>query len=229
MCRINNIWNGTDVFIIGGGASLIQQFNIPVDLCKKVRTGQSRSIVYSEYLKSLHNKNVIGVNVAYALGDWVDICFFGDAGFHWISKEHLKEYKGILVSCHEKFKNSDSVIYYERDKKRYGISRNESQVCWNDNSGGAAVNLAVHMGAKRIILVGFDMAVDSEGNEHWHNEYKLTNKGNHNSPNRIVDYSKFKRAFEAITSDLKELGISIYSLGDKTALNGVVPIKLEDL
>jgi hypothetical protein len=53
--RIPKMWKGQTVFIIGGGPSLN---GTPLHL--------------------IHEHRVIGVNCAYMLGDWVDVCWFGD-------------------------------------------------------------------------------------------------------------------------------------------------------
>jgi len=207
-------WAGQDVYIIGGGASLIPLFGIPSHLVTKVREGIMRPTVFSPFLRYLHNKNVIGVNVAFELGGWIDIAFFGDAGFHTISHEKLENFPNRIITCHEKFKRFPRIEYIEKDlNKKYGISSNPNQICWNRNSGCAAMDLAVKLGADRIILIGFDFGFEAGGNEHWHNHYKLANKANHNNENRDPSiYGIFKLAFEGILSDLNRLSIPIYRL-----------------
>lgn len=42
-------------------------------------------------------------------------------------------------------------------------------VCWAGNSGMQAINLAYHWGARRLVLVGFDMRADL--GLHWHGRH----------------------------------------------------------
>jgi hypothetical protein len=75
------MWEDSDVWIIGGGPSVTKQFGIPDEVVQSVVKGTSPPNVYSPYMSFLHDKHVIGINVAYLIGDWIDIVFFGDVGF----------------------------------------------------------------------------------------------------------------------------------------------------
>jgi hypothetical protein len=55
MFKPHSIWKNDTAFILGGGPSLSK-----VDF------------------SLIEHRRVIGVNNAYQLGDWVDICWFGD-------------------------------------------------------------------------------------------------------------------------------------------------------
>ena len=75
------IWEGDDVWILGGGPSVTMQFGIPNDVVEKVRKQELPPSVYSSYMKDIHNCHVIGINVAYLIGTWIDMVFFGDGKF----------------------------------------------------------------------------------------------------------------------------------------------------
>ena len=55
MWKPPKIWKGGTAYIIGGGPS-----------------------VNDADLSLIHDRRVIGVNNAYSLGGWVDVCWFGD-------------------------------------------------------------------------------------------------------------------------------------------------------
>jgi hypothetical protein len=69
--QVPRIWEGGDVWIIGGGPSITKEFNIPDEVVQSVLKKQSPLSVYSPYMSFLHDKHVIGINVAYMLGDWI--------------------------------------------------------------------------------------------------------------------------------------------------------------
>ena len=141
--RVPELWPDSVVFIIGGGPSLLQ-----------------------EDLTPLHvpSRRVIGVNNAYLLGDWVDVCFFGDCSWFLHHQSKLLNFAGIKVSCCPRFGGRNDrwpgIKFLPKDReKKTGISNHpkRNRIAWNKNSGYSAINLAYYLGAKRIVLLGFDM------------------------------------------------------------------------
>ena len=171
MWQVPRIWEEGDVWIIGGGPSVPKQFNIPNKIIQSVIRGTSPS-VYSPYMSAIHDKHVIGINVAYLLGDWIDFVFFGDSGFLSRHQEALAKFQGLKISCSPRTNDIKWIKFLARDKSHpSGITTNPMKVSWNGNSGAAAISVAAHAGAKRIILVGFDMKLSSSNNQHWHDLY----------------------------------------------------------
>lgn len=199
-------WKGQEVWILGGGNSLPIQLGVPQHII-----GKKQPKDYIPYMEQLKDKNVIGVNAAYVLGkDIVDVCFFGDDKFWDNHKQNLIASKIPLVSIARQFEKSSEVTYIQRDrKKKLGISV-DGTLCWNANSGAAAINLAVLMGASRICLLGFDM--HDNGGSHWHNYYPA---------NTSKPYTKHLSGFPAIAEDLKQLGIDIINYSPDTAIKDI--------
>ena len=86
---VPRIWEEGECFIIGGGISIVKQFDIPTDIVNDVIANKRPVSDYSSYLSSIHNKHVIGVNQAFRLGNWVDVVFFGDKGFFLRNQDRL--------------------------------------------------------------------------------------------------------------------------------------------
>jgi hypothetical protein len=166
------IWDGGEVWILGGGASLTTQFGIPDDVVKAVRDKEAPLSAYSPYMEAIHNKHVIAVNVAFMIGEWIDMMFFGDIGIYTGNKHILAKWPGIRITCHDGVRDISWIKYLRRDGKHpKGISPDPNCISWNANSGGSAISVAANAGAKRIILVGFDMT-NIGGERHWHNQYE---------------------------------------------------------
>jgi hypothetical protein len=172
------LWQGRNAFIIGGGPSLTRQ----AGFSGRIEYGNNKEIMekISQMLKPIHGSRVIGVNNAFELGNWVDICFFGDC--HWenweANNEKLKRFKGLIVHCcphpdRGKFPHTVPKILFVRRHEKRGIqTAYKDIVAWNGNSGGAAINLAYLLGAKRVILFGFDMKPDRKGdNKNFHSRH----------------------------------------------------------
>lgn len=222
--QVPNIWKNGECWIIGGGLSLTTQFNIPRRIVELVKSGKKQISAYSPYLKQIHDKHVIGINGAFRLGDWVDICFFGDKEWYFENAFDLKSYKGLMVGCANSFAltgwQREGIHHVQQDDlKPYGIHPQADKVCWNYNSGAASISLAYSLGCKRIILVGFDMQL-TDGEGHWHNLYN--NKTD-------MPFHKHLIGFDQIASDAKKLGITIINASPDSAITQFQKIPVKQL
>lgn len=143
------IWEGKEVFIIGGGDSL-RDFD----------------------WNFLKDKLTIGCNCAFLLGaDICKVCVFGDKTF--LSRFlQLEDYKGMVFTNCEEFLNSDIPWLYTMKRKGQGLGTNS--LGWGQNTGVTAINLALLFGASKVNLLGFDMC--SLKNENWHDCYTKENR-----------------------------------------------------
>jgi hypothetical protein len=214
MWRVPEIWKDGTCIIIGGGTSLIDQFNIPTEVVEKVYTGVEDASVYSPYLSLIHDQHVIAVNMSYQLGNWIDVLFFGDDGFWKTQKEGILKFQGLRVSFESEKIRDDRVKLVSRNpRKKQGITFSpKGLLSWNFNSGAAAINLAIQFGAKRIILLGFDMYLDASNNQHWHKVYT--------SPLHVVKESmkKHLQGFPVIAKDIEGTGIEIINCSPNSAI-----------
>lgn len=92
-----------------------------------------------------------------------------------------------------------------------GLCKDEGRVNLGGNSGYQAVNLAYHLGARKIILLGFDMHRKHGG--HWHGEHDgmLSAPANH--------IAKWRRMFEAMAIDLKKSRVRVVNATVGSALD----------
>ncbi len=137
-------FDGQDVYIIGGGPSL-KGFN----------------------WRKLIGKNTIGCNSAFRKGSGIcNICFFSDIKFIDAFHDELCEYAGRVVTHHPKLRETkiDWLHVVERTKRGLGIDK----VTYGGNSGCGAINLALMMGAKRVLLLGFDCKPGKDNEPNWH-------------------------------------------------------------
>jgi len=172
--QVPKIWEGEDVWILGGGPSVTKQFQIPENIVADVVAGRLLPNAYSSYMEAIHNKHVIGINVSYLIGDWIDMLFFGDIGFLLPRISSIANFPGLKISCHPQIEQYNWIKFLPHNREHIkGISPNPKMVSWNGNSGAAAISIAANAGAKRIFLLGFDMRLDGESNnQHWHDIYR---------------------------------------------------------
>lgn len=225
---VPRIWDEADVWIIGGGPSLTKQFNIPDKVVQGVLSKVSPVSVYSPYMSFLHNKHVIGINMSFKIGDWIDMVFFGDNNFFFENIDELAKFPGLKISCHSQVEPYKWVKYLSKDEKGRGISDSPKMVCWNNNSGAAAISVAVNAGAKRVYLLGFDMKLASNKMQHWHDLY---NKGECLDLRRTqkLPFDRHLRCFSAIKQDAKRRGVEIYNVNPDSEIVEFPKVSLKDL
>lgn len=213
------MWDGGDVWIIGGGPSVPRQFDVPEKVIQKVINGTLPPNAYSPFMGAIHDKHVIAVNMGYKIGNWIDMVVFGDSGFFLRERIGLSQFPGIKVSCNPGSKNEPWVKYLGRDTgKTKGISSHPSLVSWNGNTGAAAISIAVHAGASRVLLLGFDMDIDSNTQmQHWHNLY---DKGpvHDERRRRKLPFSRHLTGFPVIADDAKKLGVEIINVSPNSTI-----------
>jgi hypothetical protein len=231
---IPRMWEGGECWIIGGGPSMPRQFGVPENVISAVLKGERPLSSYSPFLSPIHDKHVIGVNAAFMLGSWIDVTFFGDSGFYFSNKVELDALNKLKVCCNPNVNKRENDIfdvkYVPHDLRHSkGISERKSMVSWNLNSGGAAINLAYHLGVSRVYLLGFDMKVGEDGRQHWHSHY-LANK-NPDQPPKDAKKLPFKRhgpCFTMIANDARRLGLEIINVSPESELTVFKRVKLSD-
>ncbi len=138
---INKAWIGQEVFIVGGGESLV---NFNWDLLKPLRT--------------------IGCNDAYL--HETDICIFGDKRWFDLHKQQLENYNGIIITNCPQVQKSKLPWLWCIKRETRGL--HNGSLGWNGNTGASAINLALILGAAKIYLLGFDMKLSKDKKANWH-------------------------------------------------------------
>lgn len=223
-----DMWQGGKCFILAGGPSMPRQFGIPEETIKKVMNRELPPAAYSPFLTPVHDSHVIAVNNGYQIGNWIDVLFFGDCAWHLYHRKKLALFPGLKVTCCKNFLNKpiekSEGIKYLNKKHSLGISDDKSTVFWNNNSGSAAINMAVHFGVKQIVLLGFDMNLDSNGISHWHGSHCKPSEGKKASP-----FNRHLRGFPQIAEDAKQMGVEILNASPNSAILNFPKVDLKDL
>lgn len=229
--RVPRMWEGADVWILGGGPSIPKQFGIPDSVVQSVLDGATPPSVYSPYMSVIHDKHVIGINMAYRIGTWMDMIVFGDTGFFLREQKGLSEFPNLKVSLNPGTRQEPWVKYMSRDTSHTkGISSKPGNVSWNGNTGAAAIGIAVQAGAKRIILLGFDMKMGDNKFQHWHDLY---NKGqlavNDQRRLRKLPFDRHLAGFPVIAEDAKALGVTILNACPDSAIQCFPKVSVKDV
>lgn len=88
-----------------------------------------------------------------------------------------------------------------------GLETSPTGLRTGKNSGYAAINLAVHLGAARILLLGYDMGIGPNGEAHFDGLKK---------PN--PPYESFRAVYKTLVEPLRSLGVVVVNCSRQTAL-----------
>ena len=202
---VPKIWQDGECFILGGGPSL-SQVNLEPLKCKRC----------------------LAVNNAFKLGDWIDAMFFGDCRWYGWEGKNLLNFAGLKVTTCERHIEKPGIKVVQRKNAPYGISSDPGLLFWNLSSGACAINLAVHFGVKRIVLLGFDMKTD--GVKHnYHNDYPDMNDPAPTRHDPNARYVRFMKPFVQIAEDLKRLNVECLNATEGSALTVFPMVRLEDV
>jgi len=229
--KVPRMWEGEDVWIIGGGSSVAEQFEIPYEVVQSVKNRTSPMSVYSDYMKAIHNKHVIAINVAYKIGDWIDMVFWGDVNFWLWYQNEICNWLGLKVTCHHTAANQRWVKFIEKDKEHpWGISTRPDRVSWNTNSGTAAISVAAWAGAARIFLLGFDMNLGVDKKMHFHDVYQRGKIEEEKDVMKWVSvFERQLRGFAFVKQDAQKMGIEIINVNPKSAITEFPRVALSNI
>ena len=165
----------------------------------------------SESLDLCRKYATIAVNDSYRLAPWADALYACDPQW-W--EHHIgavrSGFSGELWTQDGATADKHGLNWIQGHHNP-GLSDNPDYIHYNSNSGAQALNLAVLWGAKRLILIGFDMK--SEGSKrHWF--------GNHpGTLDKASDYRDWVQKFRIIARDLKKMGVQVVNCSMNSALD----------
>ncbi|MDH5244817.1 MAG: hypothetical protein OEW98_00075 [Betaproteobacteria bacterium] len=189
MVSVPRLWPGETVVCVATGPSLTAA---DVDYCR----GKARVIV---------------VNDAYRLAPWADALYACDVKW-WRWHEGVPSFTGPKWSLDHSAWVGQAQKYPDVQRLRNtgpsGLEHDPTGLKNGRNSGYQAVNLAVHYGAARIILLGYDMQ-PSGGQAHFFGEH----------PNKQQSpYDQFRRQFLTLVKPLQKKHIAVINCTRRTVL-----------
>ena len=195
------IWDGQDVFIIGGGESL-KTFD----------------------WNKLKDEYTIGCNDAFEHGEEIcKICIFGDAPWFKTFKHKLALYKGAVFTNASSLQKTRLPWLWVMGRRSLGL--HSDALGWNFNTGASAINLAILLGAKQIFLLGFDMHLSKDGKPNWHQN--IVDRPKKEKYPKI--YDKFIKGFERVASDLKTKfpNVKVFNITDNSSLDCFLKVSVK--
>jgi hypothetical protein len=162
-----------------------------------------------QHLRRFRSWRVIVVNNTWELLPWADVLYACDLRWWERYGAQAKAFTGEKWTL---CPNAATRYRLKRVGKRdgEGLCTEPGHVNTGGNSGYQAVNLAWHFGARRIVLLGFDMHRQNGG--HWHGEHEnmLSAPDSH--------IACWVRRFEPLARDLDRAGVEVVNATPGSAL-----------
>lgn len=185
--RVEPIWSGETVYIIGGGPSLMGfDWN------------------------RLMGKRTIAINKAILSYPRADALYWTDSRVYGWYKKDIDSFKGLKYSIrnHSSYPADINIL---RKSNKFGLEEAKDALCHGNNSGYAAINLAYLLGAKRIVLLGYDMHNDGK-RSHYHEGYPVPATGDN------IYRDQFVPGFEILADLLKQKKVEVYNASMTSSL-----------
>ncbi|HOW94937.1 MAG TPA: hypothetical protein PLF91_10655, partial [Mycolicibacterium fallax] len=192
-------WKGETAVILASGPSMTRE------QAEAVR-GKCRAI-------AVNNQGIDtdcdGVRVP-ALAPWADVLYAADAKWWRHYHDRSLKFAGRKVTIRDTLPWPE--VYSLKQSSEHAIfDPRPTHLVSGGNSGYQALHLAVHLGATRIVLLGFDMKNGRLGRRHWFGNHpgKLDSRGN---------FTGWLRAFDKLAGVLKQMNIEVVNCTPDTAL-----------
>lgn len=175
-----------------------------------IASGPSLTAADAEYCRG--KAKVIAINNAYKLAMWADVLYACDAKWwRWAHTDkgrhpdfqHFRGLKYGLMAGVAQWPGVQRLKHTGAD----GLERHPAAIRHGSNSGYQAINLAMHFGAKRIILIGYDMG--ATGRKHFDGDHP---------DGSAPPFAACLRHFATLVEPLKAAGVEVINCTRKTAL-----------
>lgn len=165
----------------------------------------------------------IAIKESHELCPWADAVYGCDSAW-WKNCNGLIGYQGIKITFGATLRPSyPDIRSIEIDRHGDKILTDKiGFIGSGGNSGFQAINLAVQFGAKRILLIGFD--VHGRNGLHW---YGRNNGPGRNNPNDD-NFKRWREALDNAVPEFERLGVSVLNASFKSDLKGFRKVTVEE-
>lgn len=190
--RATREWEGEIAFIVAGGPSVLTQD-----------------------LELLRGRKVIAINCSHEIVPWADFLIFADSRFFHHYRQKILGFKGRIVSASTTVSGPPKIHRMHR-KATPGLATDTGSVAIKLTTVTAAINLAVHLGVRAIVLLGADGKKAADGRTHHHADH----------PWRQLNgcWDKQKADLRAVANDLIKLRIRCINASPGSAWADIWPV-----
>lgn len=192
-------WNGQTVVLVASGPSL-----------RREQAEQAQGL------------KTLAINNSWRMFPNADALYACDLKW-WLSeagRQALASFRGLRITQDARAAEQFGIHRVPLEADDYTISTRPPRIGSGGNGGFQALNLAIHFGARRIILLGYDMHV--RAGVHWHGEHGA----GLNNP-RADHFGPWIRYFEDNAGLIRSLGVEVINCTPGSALTCFTQMPLQ--
>lgn len=195
---VPRLYHDATIVCIGSGPSL---------------TASDLSLVYDACRTDGRHTRSIAVNTAFRYAPWADVLFASDEKW-WGWNPDALAFPGLKFALPPTTIDGVTTLQWSTG---VGVDMDPTRVRLGGHSGYAAIGVAIHLGAKRIVLLGYDLAAAPDGRQHVHEPHP---DGSH------LKYEYRRAVYRTLQQPLDRLGIAIINASRRTAIPDIVRMPL---
>lgn len=186
-------------------------------------TGPSLTQADANYLRGRVDAVVV-VNNAYQMAPWADVLYAADhKWWRWANTDPVRhptfhQFTGLKFATGNKTNEWPNVTKLQTTREN-GLELQRTGLAKGAHSGYQAINLAVHLGAKTIILLGYDMKAGPRGKKHCHPDHP---------DNSVVNFQAWLPQYRTLVEPLKAQGVRVINCTRSTAIHCFEKMRLEE-
>jgi hypothetical protein len=159
---------------------------------------------------------VVAVNDAIRLAPWADVLYSSDRRW-WRFYEGVHGFEGLRVGVGWKIGDASPIpcvpaVHVLTHTGAEGLELAPTGLRTGGHSGYAAINLAVHLGARRVVLLGYSGGPAGPRSHFF---------GRHPSglaESSAANYANFRRAYLTLCEPLRAIGVDVVNATPGTAI-----------
>lgn len=213
---VPKLWPDCTMVLLGGGPSLTSD-----DV---------------EYVCEARERNetvrVLAIKESYLIAPWADVLYAADENW-WRFYNGAPTFTGLKYSIEDWPMGSEhykpaAIATRRRMYPDVPLLRNTGDggleiepigLRTGHNSGYQAINLAVHFGATRVLLLGYDCWAGPDGRQNWHTTKR---------PHLTSPYPVFLQSFGTMVEPLRAAGVQVINCSRFTVLRAFPRQSLEE-
>lgn len=206
------IWSGKTVFCLASGDSL-----------RRLTESEWHGIIAKQWTGSIVLSINSSIKTARAAGCEPNAILFSDLNWYEDNEALIKAFPGPRFTFSRRAKVAFPDLWRIDNTTRPDFAVGAGPIKDGRSSGNRAISVAVKLGARRVILLGYDMRIDPvSGRSHCHNDY-------HNTEAAKVYAQEFIPSFNGWDAAARDAGVEIWNATDGTALDEFAKVGLNEV
>lgn len=194
---VPRLWPDATIVVVGSGPSLI-----PDDLTYLERCWANSRII-----------RVLVINDAWRAAPWADVLYAPDPKWWtWHAQDVSARFAGLKFTLVEHDHPAPADVAQLNYRSGTTFSTELPMIATGGHAGYQAPQIAWQLGARRVVLLGYDLQPDADGRNHFFGEHPDASH---------VPYDTWLSTYPMLLTELQARGVSIVNASRRTAITTI--------